>query len=87
MVYTITGGFLKYSLQINLIVDVELQAPNEEKAIEDCEKLWNLTVFGSSVKELSQYTHFDKIGLTDFDVISCKEEEGIIDLFENKGGV
>ena len=38
MVYTITGGFLKYSLQINLIVDVELQAPNEEKAIEEEEK-------------------------------------------------
>ena len=61
-------------MQVNLIIDCTLEAPNEYRAKEIVEQ--GIRVIGSYKQSL---TTFD---LVDIDFISIKESEGIVDLWE-----
>jgi len=61
---------LKYEMQVNLIVDCTLEAPNEYTAKEMVEKDLRFNINNPDQEVI------------DIDFISIKESEGIVDLWE-----
>ena len=61
---------MKYEIQVNLIVDCTLEAPNEYTAKEMVEKDLRVNINNPDQEVI------------DIDFISIKESEGIVDLWE-----
>ena len=60
-------------MQVNLIIDCELEAPNEDTAKQ---------MVRNNLKHVQgNYYHYDE-KVIDIDFISIKESEGIVDLWE-----